>query len=60
MQALEIEFAHHSALSWDQAVRRVIHGKAAFVAMGDWAYAELVEVGLKENQDFGSAADECV
>jgi glucose/mannose transport system substrate-binding protein len=50
---LDYQNADHSALSWDQAVRRVIHGKAAFTAMGDWAYGELVKAGLKENQDFG-------
>jgi glucose/mannose transport system substrate-binding protein len=50
---LDYQNADHSALSWDQAVRRVIHGKAAFTAMGDWAYSELVKAGLKGNQDFG-------
>ena len=50
---LDYQNPDHSALSWDQAVRRVIHGKAAFTAMGDWAYGELVKAGLKENQDFG-------
>jgi len=50
---LDYQNADHSALSWDQAVRRVIHGKAAFTAMGDWTYGELVKAGLKENQDFG-------
>ena len=50
---LDYQNADHSALSWDQAVRRVIHGKAAFTATGDWAYGELVKAGLKENQDFG-------
>jgi glucose/mannose transport system substrate-binding protein len=50
---LDCQNADHSALSWDQAVRRVIQGKAAFTAMGDWAYAELVKAGLKENEDFG-------
>src|SRR5215469_12984932 len=50
---LDYQNTDHSALSWDQAVRRVIHGKAAFTAMGDWAYGELVKAGLKGNQDFG-------
>ena len=50
---LDYQNADHSALSWDQAVRRVIDGKAAFTAMGDWAYSELVKAGLKGNQDFG-------
>jgi glucose/mannose transport system substrate-binding protein len=50
---LDCQNADHSALSWDQAVRAVIQGKAAFTAMGDWTYAELVKAGLTENQDFG-------
>jgi glucose/mannose transport system substrate-binding protein len=50
---LDCQNADHSALSWDQAVRSVIQGKAAFTAMGDWTYGELAKAGLKENQDFG-------
>jgi glucose/mannose transport system substrate-binding protein len=50
---LDYQNADHSALSWEQAVRRVIHGKAAFIAMGDWTFGELAKAGLKENQDFG-------
>ena len=50
---LDCQNADHSALSWDQAVRAVIQGKAAFTAMGDWTYGELANAGLKENQDFG-------
>jgi glucose/mannose transport system substrate-binding protein len=50
---LDYQNADHSALSWDQAVRAVIQGKAAFTAMGDWTYGELAKAGLKENQDFG-------
>ena len=50
---LDYQNADHSALSWEQAVRRVIHGKAAFTAMGDWIYGELAKAGLKEHQDFG-------
>jgi glucose/mannose transport system substrate-binding protein len=50
---LDCQNANHSALSWDQAVRAVIQGKAAFTAMGDWTYGELAKAGLKENQDFG-------
>ena len=50
---LDYQNADHSALSWEQAVRAVIQGKAAFIAMGDWTYAELVKAGLKENEDFG-------
>jgi glucose/mannose transport system substrate-binding protein len=50
---LDYQNVDHSALSWDQAVRAVIRGKAAFTAMGDWTYGELAKAGLKENQDFG-------
>jgi glucose/mannose transport system substrate-binding protein len=50
---LDYQNADHSALTWEQAVRAVIQGKAAFIAMGDWTYAELVKAGLKENEDFG-------
>lgn len=50
---LDYQNADHSALSWDQAVLAVIQGKAAFTAMGDWTYGELVNAGLKENRDFG-------
>jgi glucose/mannose transport system substrate-binding protein len=50
---LDYQNVDHSALSWDQAVRAVIQGKAVFTAMGDWTYGELAKAGLKENQDFG-------
>ena len=50
---LDCQNADHWALSWDQAVRAAIQGKAAFTAMGDWTYGELAKAGLKENQDFG-------
>src|ERR1700751_598510 len=52
-QILDYQNADHSALSWDQAVRAVIQGKAALTALGDWTYGELANAGLKENQDFG-------
>jgi glucose/mannose transport system substrate-binding protein len=50
---LDYQNADHSALSWDQAVRAVIQGKAAFTAMGEWTYGELAKAGLKESEDFG-------
>jgi glucose/mannose transport system substrate-binding protein len=53
---LDCQNADHAALSWDQAVRMLIQGKAAFTAMGDWTYGELAKAGLKENQDFGWVA----
>ena len=50
---LDYQNPDHAALSWDQAVKMLIDGQAAFTAMGDWAYGELINAGLKENQDFG-------
>src|SRR5579871_3832554 len=43
----------HAALSWDQAVKKLIDGKCAFNVMGDWAYGEFVNAKLKDNVDFG-------
>jgi glucose/mannose transport system substrate-binding protein len=45
--------ADHSALSWDQAVKALMESKCAFNSMGDWAYGEFVNAGLKDNVDFG-------
>jgi glucose/mannose transport system substrate-binding protein len=43
----------HAALNWDQAIKAVIEGKAAFSSMGDWAYGEFLKTNLKEKTDFG-------
>ena len=43
----------HAALSWDQAVDKLIEGSCAFYSMGDWAYGELTQAGLVDNEDFG-------
>ncbi|MCC7447446.1 MAG: carbohydrate ABC transporter substrate-binding protein [Anaerolineae bacterium] len=43
----------HAALSWDQAVKKLIEGGCAFNAMGDWAYGEFVNAKQKDNEDFG-------
>lgn len=45
-----------SALSWDQATKKLGSGDCAFEAMGDWAYGELLKNGLKEGTDFGYTA----
>jgi glucose/mannose transport system substrate-binding protein len=45
-----------SALSWDQATKKLGSGDCAFEAMGDWAYGELLKDGLKEGTDFGYTA----
>lgn len=43
----------HSALSWDQAVDKLLEGKCVFYPMGDWAYGEFVNKGKKDNEEFG-------
>jgi glucose/mannose transport system substrate-binding protein len=43
----------HSALTWDQAVGKLMDGGCAFNSMGDWAYGEFVKAGKKDNVDFG-------
>ena len=50
---LDYQNDDHSALSWDQAVGKVIEGSCAFNSMGDWAYGEFVNAGLEDNVDFG-------
>jgi glucose/mannose transport system substrate-binding protein len=50
---LDYQNDDHSALSWDQAVKALIEGRCAFNSMGDWAYGEFVNAGLKDNVDFG-------
>jgi glucose/mannose transport system substrate-binding protein len=42
-----------SALSWDQATKRLASGDCAVMSMGDWAYGELVKAGAKDGSDFG-------
>jgi len=50
---LEYQNADHSALSWDQAIKKLMEGSCAFSSMGDWAYGEFVNAKLKDNVDFG-------
>jgi glucose/mannose transport system substrate-binding protein len=50
---LDYENSDHAALSWDQAVAKLIDGKCVFNIMGDWAYGEFVNAKLKDNVDFG-------
>jgi glucose/mannose transport system substrate-binding protein len=50
---LDYQNADHSALSWDQAVKKLMDGECVFNSMGDWAYGEFVKAGLKDNVDFG-------
>lgn len=52
-QFLTFQNSDHSALSWDQAVAKVIDGDCAFNSMGDWAFGEFLNAGLEEGVDFG-------
>lgn len=42
-----------SALTWDQAAKKLAAGECAFNSMGDWAYGEMVKAGAKEGTAFG-------
>jgi glucose/mannose transport system substrate-binding protein len=50
---LDYQNEDHSALSWDQAVKKVMEGSCVFNSMGDWAYGEFVNAGLTDMVDFG-------
>jgi glucose/mannose transport system substrate-binding protein len=50
---LSYQNADHAALSWDQAVKKLMEGSCVFNSMGDWAYGEFVNAKLKDNEDFG-------
>lgn len=52
-QMLDYQNADHAALTWDQAVQKVIDGSCAFNSMGDWAVGEFVAAGLEEGVDWG-------
>jgi glucose/mannose transport system substrate-binding protein len=53
LRVLEFQNLDHSALSWDQAVGKVINGSSAFNMHGDWAYGEFRKADLKDGEDFG-------
>ena len=42
--------------SWDEGVRELADGRAAFMVMGDWAKGELVSRGLTVEEGFGCSA----
>lgn len=42
-----------SALTWDQAAKKLAAGECAFNSMGDWAYGEMVKAGAAEGTAFG-------
>jgi glucose/mannose transport system substrate-binding protein len=50
---LDYQNADHSALSWDQAVKKLMDGECVFNSMGDWAYGEFFKAGQKDMVDFG-------
>lgn len=45
-----------SALTWDQAAKKLAAGTCAFNSMGDWAYGEMIKAGAKEGVNFGYVA----
>lgn len=45
-----------SAMTWDQAAKKLGEGQCAFNSMGDWEYGELVKAGKAEGTDFGYVA----
>ncbi len=45
-----------SAMTWDQAAKKLGEGQCAFNTMGDWEYGELVKAGKTEGKDFGYVA----
>jgi glucose/mannose transport system substrate-binding protein len=50
---LDYRNSDHSALTWDQAIEKVIDGSCAMSIMGDWAYAEFLQADLENGVDFG-------
>ena len=55
-KVLEYADPDASAMSWDQATKKLGTGDCAFESMGDWAYGELAKDGFKEGTDFGYTA----
>jgi glucose/mannose transport system substrate-binding protein len=53
LRVLEFQNPDHSALSWDQAIGKVIDGSSAFNMHGDWAYGEFKKANAKEGEDYG-------
>lgn len=44
---------NHSALDWQEAAQMVVDGKAAMLAMGDWAAGFFQAIGMEPDVDFG-------
>lgn len=53
LRVLEFQNPDHSALSWDQAIGKVIDGSSAFNMHGDWAYGEFRKANARDGEDFG-------
>ena len=50
---LDYQNEDHSALSWDQAIKKLMEGSCVISSMGDWAYGEFVKAKLTDKVDFG-------
>lgn len=53
---LDYRNGDHSALSWDQAIAKVMDGSCAFSSMGDWSYGEFIKADKVFGTDFGWVA----
>jgi glucose/mannose transport system substrate-binding protein len=49
---LSLSNKDHSAVTWDEAVKKMANGNCAVSLMGDWAYGELLNAGKKPGTDF--------
>ena len=55
-QLLEYTNSDAASLTWQDASKLVVDGKAAFNIMGDWANGYFTELKKKANRDYGYAA----
>jgi glucose/mannose transport system substrate-binding protein len=53
---LSLSNKDHSAVTWDEAAKKMADGDCAVNLMGDWAYGELVNAGKKPGTDFAWVA----
>jgi glucose/mannose transport system substrate-binding protein len=49
---LSLSNKDHSAITWDEAVKKMADGTCAVSLMGDWAYGELLNAKKKPGTDF--------
>ncbi|MBB6402849.1 ABC transporter substrate-binding protein [Arthrobacter sp. AZCC_0090] len=49
---LSLSNKDHSAITWDEAAKKMANGSCAVNLMGDWAYGELLNAGKKPGTDF--------